>query len=68
MLFNVTMNCAEMQRQKLSLAEKLRKNREQKMQRLEKAQEKQRDDFMVQTDQATNAKEVVEVGAKKTST
>ena len=59
------MRLTELQKQKLVLAEKLRKSREDRMRRLEKEQEKEREDFARKADKFTNTADVVEVRIKQ---
>lgn len=55
----------ELQRQKLALAEKLKKNREEKMKRLEKEQEKERENFVRKADKIQDTSDLVEVRKEK---
>ena len=51
----------ELQRQKIALAEKLKRNREEKMRRLESEQEKERESFVRKADKIIDTGDLVEV-------
>ena len=59
------MRLTELQKQKLGLAEKLRKSREERMRRLEREQEKEREEFARKADKFTETADVVEVRMKQ---
>ena len=63
-LFHISVFCfprQELQRQKVALAEKLKRNRDEKMRRLESEQEKERESFVRKADKIIDTGDLVEV-------